>query len=125
MEGNSLSKTDVVSGVPRLIDKDMVRKSISKMRNGKAAGPSGVLSEMVKATGKAGVGMITDLLNQIIIEGVIPAEWKLRTVINCYQGKSGSLERGNYRGVKLTVQILRIDRIIEKLIRQQVDIREM
>ena len=57
------------------------------MRNGKAAGPSGVLSEMVKATGKAGVGMITDLLNQIVIEGVIPAEWKLRTVINCYQGE--------------------------------------
>ena len=125
MEGNSLSKTDIVSGVPRLIDKDMVRKSISKMRNGKAAGPSGVLSEMVKATGKAGVGMITDLLNQIIIEGVIPAEWKLSTVVNCYQGKSGSLERGNYREVKLTVQIMRIDRIIEKLIRQQVDIREM
>ena len=67
LEGNSLSKTDIVSGVPRLIDKDMVRKSISKMRNGKAARPSGVLSEMVKATGKAGVGMITDLLNQIII----------------------------------------------------------
>ena len=39
---------------------------------------------------------------------------------------SYSLERGNYRGLKLTDLILKIsDKIIEKLIRQQVDIDEM
>ena len=35
--------------LPGLIDKDIVRKTISKMKNGKAAGPSGILLEMVKA----------------------------------------------------------------------------
>ena len=35
------------------------------MENGKAGGPSGVLSEKVKATGEAGVDMITELVNQI------------------------------------------------------------
>ena len=39
---NSLSQADTVSGVPHLIDKDMVRESISNMKNGKTAGPPDV-----------------------------------------------------------------------------------
>ena len=65
---------------------DMVRVSISKMKNRKAAGPSTVVSEMIVAVGEAGVDMITDLVNQIIVE-VIPAECELSIVVNCYKGK--------------------------------------
>ena len=43
------------------------------MKNGNTAGPSGVVSEMVSTEGEAGVDVITDLVNQIIVEGVIPA----------------------------------------------------
>ena len=48
--------------------------------NGKAAGSSGVESEMVEAAGEAGVDIITDLVNQSIVEEVIPAEWDLSTI---------------------------------------------
>ena len=41
------------------------------MENEKPQGPSGVVSEMVKAAGEAGVDMITDLVNLIIVVGVI------------------------------------------------------
>ena len=41
------------------------------MKNEKAAGSSGVVSEMLKAAGEAGVDMIPDLVNQIIVEGVV------------------------------------------------------
>ena len=44
------------------------------MKNVKTAELSGLLSEMLKTAVEAGVGMITDLVNQIIVEGVIPAE---------------------------------------------------
>ena len=37
----SLSQAFTVSSVPHFIDKDMVSESLSKMKNGKAAGPSG------------------------------------------------------------------------------------
>ena len=77
---NSLSRADTVSDVLRFIDRVMVRESINKMSNGKAVGPSSIVSEMVKT---AGVDMIIDLLNQIIFQGVIPAEWELRTFVNC------------------------------------------
>ena len=67
------------------------------MKNGKIVRPSGVVSEMVKAAGETGVGMITDLVNLIIVV-VIPAEWEFSTItlyklrkllhdINCFKGK--------------------------------------
>ena len=62
-----MSQPDTVSGVPRLIDKDMVRESISKMKKGKAPGQIIIVSEMVKVAGQAGGDMITDLVNQIIV----------------------------------------------------------
>lgn len=51
---------------------------------------------MTNAAAEAGIDMITDLVNQIIV-GFIPAEWGLSTVVNCCNGKEDSLERGNYR----------------------------
>ena len=52
----------------------MIRGTTSKMKNGKSAGLSGVVSEMVKLAGETGVDILTDLINQTILEGVIPAE---------------------------------------------------
>ena len=50
---------------------------MSKKKKGKAATLSGVMSEMVKVAGKTGVNMIIDLVNQMLIEKVIPAKLKL------------------------------------------------
>ena len=79
---------------------------ISKMNNGMAAGPSGLVQEM--AAGEAGVDIITNLINRIKVEGVIPVEWQLSTTVDCYMGKEDTLERGNCRGLKLRDQILKI-----------------
>ena len=51
---NSLSQADTITSIPYSIDKDMVRESISKKKNRKAAGLSGVVSEMVKTAGEDG-----------------------------------------------------------------------
>ena len=84
------------------------------------------MSEMVKAAGEAGVDMIIDLVNHIIVEGVIPPEWELRSIVNYHKGKCDSLERGHFRGLKLADQILEIaKKIVKKLIKQQVAIDEM
>ena len=52
-DSNSLSQTGTVNGVPRLIEKGMVRESISQIKNGKTVEPSGVVSETVKTSGEA------------------------------------------------------------------------
>ena len=45
---NSLSQADKITSIPCSINKDTVRESISKIKNGKTAELSGVVSEMVK-----------------------------------------------------------------------------
>ena len=70
--------------------------------------------------------MITDPVNQIILEGAIPTEWELSTIVNRCKEKGSSLDKRNYRGLKITNQILKIARrIIENLIREQVDMDKM
>ena len=79
-----------------------------------------LVSETVRSAGEAGIDMVADLVNHIAV-GVIPAEWDINTTINC-KAKGDALEIGNYKGLKLTDQILEIvQSVIEKLIRQQVD----
>ena len=43
--------------------------------------------------------MIVDLVNQIIV-GVIPAEWKFHNIVNCQNGREGTLENGHYETLK-------------------------
>ena len=82
---NSLIKTKTWS------DKDMVRESVSKIKNGKAAGPTDLVSETVKTKGEAGADIIIELVIQILVPEVYPAEWDLSTILNCYKWKGDSL----------------------------------
>ena len=82
-------QADTVCSVPCLTEKEMVRESISKMKKQKAAGPLCVVSEMVKTAGEREVGMTTVLVNQIIGR-VIPPEWELSVIVNCFKGKDNS-----------------------------------
>ena len=80
---NILSQADTVrySWWCTLLNRQRQGLRVNKMKNGKAAAPYGVVSEMVKTAGEAGVDMITDPLYQIIVGGV-PAEWELCTIVN-------------------------------------------
>lgn len=50
------------------------------------------------------------------MEGVLPTDWKISTIVYYYKGKRGTSGRRNNTGLKLKDQILKIaDRIIEKL----------
>ena len=51
--------------------------------------------------------MIIDLVNQVIVDGIISAEWELSIIANCFKGRRDSLERRNYRGLILLDHILK------------------
>lgn len=121
-----LSPAHPVSGAPVQITEKMVQESIKRMKVGKAAGPSGIVAEMLKASGEKCFGLITELMNHIIKEGCTPGDWNESFIVNCYKGKGDALERGNYRGLKLLDQVMKVmERIIERLIRAVVNINEM
>ena len=121
-----LSNADPVLGPPLLFTKEMVEKSISKMKIGKASGPSDVVTEMLKASSDVCSELIADLTNSIIHDNIMPSEWDDSFIISLFKGKCEALDRGNYRGLKLTEHVLKVvERIIEVIIRDIVNIDEM
>ena len=92
-----------LEGPPIPITIDMVKKAISKMKLGKAAGPSGIVVEMIKAAGDTGATMICDLATAIIRDGKVPSDWEQSFIFCLYKGK----------GLKLTKQVMKI---IEKIV---------
>ena len=105
---------------------EMITKAITKMASGKAAGPSGIVAEMLKPVTEAGAEGVGDLVENIISEGCIPIDWQESFIVNLYKGKDDALNRGNYRGLKLIEQVMKVlERVVEGLIRQRVEIDEM
>ena len=118
-----LSNEPPLEGPPITITFDIVKKAISKMKLGKAAGPSGIVVEMNKAAGDTGSTMIRDLATAIICDVKVPTDWKQSFIVCLYKGKGVALDRGNYRGLKLTEQAMKVlERILDGLKRQVVSI---
>ena len=105
---NHLSDESPVEGPPIPITIDMVKKAISQMKAGKAPGPSGIVVEMIRAAGDMGASMIRDLAAAIIRDGKVPSDWEQSFIVCLYKGKGDALERGNYRGLKLTEQVMKV-----------------
>ena len=121
-----LSEESPVEGPSEPITLEMITKAISKMASGKAAGPSGIVAEMPKPVGEAGAVEVCDLIEDIISEGCIPTDWQESFIVNLYKGKGDALNRGNYRGLKLIEQVMKVlERVVVGLIRQRVEIDEV
>ena len=86
----------------------MVKKAISNMKSSKAAGPSGIVVEMIKAAGDTGTTMNRDLATVIIHDGKVSYDWEQSFIVCLYKGKGDALDRSNYRGIKLTEQAMKI-----------------
>ena len=62
--------------------------------------------------------MIRDLAAAIIRNGKVPSDWEQRFIVCLYKGKGDAFERGNYHGLKLTEQVMKVlERIVNSLIR--------
>jgi hypothetical protein len=123
---NSLDTVNAVSGPCEQILAHEVRAAITKAKNGKAAGPSCVVSEMLKASGEVGVEWVTYVCNAVIKDGKIPADWKRSQIVNVFKGKGDALECGSYRGIKLLDHVMKVlERVIEKKVRSIVKIDDM
>ena len=62
----------------------MISKAIAKMKTGKAAGPSGIVIEMIRLAGKEIIKSITNLANRIMKERRIPSDWNLLYIVGLY-----------------------------------------
>ena len=125
-DSNLLPEVTPVEGPPPPVTKDLIRKVLRKMKCGKAAGPSGIIVEMLKAAGEVGIELLTELTEVVFCNGVIPTDWQESFILNLYKGKGDALECGNYRGLKLTDQVMKLfERVLDSFVREMVDIDAM
>ena len=103
-----LPKVYPVEGPNEPITTAMVRKTINKMSLGKAAGPSGIVPEMLESTGPSSASMIRDLIEDIIFENRIPSEWQEIHIISVYKVKGDALNMSSYRGLELIDQVMKV-----------------
>ena len=104
----------------------MVFESVKKMKAGKAADPTGVVSEMLIGGGERCMKVVADLINSINRDRKMPKDWEESYIINLYKGKGDALVRGNYRGLKLLEHVMKVlERIVETQIRSSIKIDNM
>ena len=109
-----------VMGPHCLISEEEVAAAIKGLKIGKAAGPTGVVSEMMKAASGFGSRWMTDLINNIVKEGYIPDDWRKSILVPVYKGKGDPLVCGSYRAIKLLEQPMKVlERVLEKRVRCQ------
>ena len=81
---------------------------------------------MLKASFDICSELIANLTNSIVRENAIPSEWDDSFILNVFKGKGEAIDRGNYRGLKLTEHVLKVvERIIEVIIRDVVNVDDM
>ena len=115
-----------VKGPPPPITDKMVTKALAKKKPGKSAGPSGIIVEMLKAAGSKGIDFLRELIKSVVKHGKIPEDWEMSFILNLYKGKGDALNRGNYRGLKLTEHVMKVmERIVDGTIRELIAIAEM
>ena len=103
-----------------------MRAVLKKMKRHKAPGLSGLVAEMIQATGDIGIQWILDLCNVIVKEGSIPEDWKSSVVLPIYKGKGDPMECGSYKGIKLLEHAMKVvETVFEYRIRQQIEIDDM
>ena len=117
---------DEVAGPAQFITPDDVMKSLRRMKNGKATGPSGVVAEIMEAAPDICCKIIADLMNAVIREGKVPADWNDSISVSLFKGKGDVLDRSNYSGLKLTDHVLKvIERVVENINHETVYIDEI
>ena len=81
---------------------------------------------MLKAAGEEGVELARQLIEAVFCCSVIMQDWEESFILNLYKGKGEALGRGNYNGLKLTDQVMKLhEQVLDFYIREMVNINEM
>ena len=112
-----------VEGPVERIEEEEVVSAMKEMKRGRAPGPSGVTSDLLKLAGKESVKELTRIFNEIMKKGELPEDWKSSYTIPIYKGKGDALQCGNYRGVRLLEHGMKIyEKVLEKRLRKIIEI---
>jgi len=89
---------DISTDMPTL---DEVSRAISKLRNGRAAGPDGIPPELLKCAIGPVSRALHSLFCQVWTSGLIPSDWRDGILVALYKGQGARTECSNYRPITL------------------------
>ena len=112
-----------VEGPLKEITEVEVETAIKAMRKGRAAGPTGMTSDLLQAAGKTGASVMTGIVNDLMKGDKVPGDWSSSTTIPIYKGKGDAMDCGKYRGVRLLEHGMKIyERVLERRLRDLADV---
>ena len=104
-------EAEVVNEEVNFVSRKEVKNALSRMKKGKAVGPDELLIEVWTCIGKMAIEFLTRLFDRLLMGERMPEEWRRSVLIPAYKNKGDAQCYGNYRGIKLmsdTMKVLRI-----------------
>ena len=125
-EREEQTEIEPVEGPIQPVTREEVEIALQKMKKGKAAGSSGLVVEMINALGEKGIEMVLDLVRSMWTEEKMPTDWEESIIVPVYKQKGDPTDCGNYRGIKLTEQLMKTtERILDQRLRNIIEINNM
>jgi hypothetical protein len=120
---HDLGDQNVVEGPIKGVSLEKVEDALRKMKNGKAPGPSGLSSDLIKYAGRTGVNSLLEIFRDIERSEELPEEWSESLTIPIYKCKGDALECGNYRGLRWLEHAMKIwEKVLNKRLKRIVRI---
>lgn len=104
--------------IPTRYDSLQVRNQMKKLAHGKAAGPDGVMAELITYGGEPMTQVCVDFFNLMNLWAVVPTLWTSAWIIPIFKNKGSDLEIRNYRPIALTCVFRRL---YERMIKSELD----
>ena len=84
----------------RPITREEVLLAIQRLKNGKAAGPDGIIGELLKHAGHLAVDFLVKFFNVLFDRGRYPDSWTESIIVPLFK-KGNQNDPNNYRGISL------------------------
>ena len=82
-----MTNVSPVCGPCKRISALEVGVAIGKMKQGKSAGPTGVVAEMLQVAGETGTLWMTEVCNAMVKDGKVPEDRSRSWMVECLQRK--------------------------------------
>ena len=109
------NRTNVIMPTPTFTRTD-VKRALSESKNSSSCGPDGCPPLLLKKFPEL-CEPLCDIFNMSLVQGYVPAAWKVAHVTSIYKGKRSVLDIINYRPISLTNVFCQI---LERLIRGKI-----
>ena len=97
----TISEDDYNEDLDRLISKEEIIFAIGKLKNSKAPGQDGLISEFFKHLNNAAIEFLVSLFNTLFDEGIYPNNWTESLILPLFK-KGDANNAHNYRGISLS-----------------------